>query len=164
MQGLSRFLPLKARYLPSDLKQWTTDVEVCDLNAGILPDRYLALCDVVTLLGVVERIDDLDWLFAALARRAERLIVTYHCADTAPTRLAGWINAYTMAELSAKLTTAGYRIEYSEMFGDQTIFVARSSLFGESQKRERKAAQSKSRIAPSRKTIARRLVAKFIRR
>src|SRR5262245_14731582 len=129
MQGLSRFLPLRSRYLPSDLKQWTPDVEVCDLNAGVLPDRYLALCDVVTLLGVVERIHDLDWLFAELATRAERLIVTYHCSDNAPMRMPGWINAYTSAEFSTKLVAAGYRVEDSEMFDDQTVFVARSSLF-----------------------------------
>lgn len=164
MQGLNRFLPLRARYLPSDLKQWTPEVEVCDLNAGVLPQRYLALCDTVTLLGVVERIDDLDWLFSMLAQRAERLIVTYHCGEKAPTRLAGWINAYSSAEFSAKLIAAGYRIEHSEMFRDQTIFVARSTSFGENQKRQREAAQDSSPIAPSRKTIARRLLAKLIRR
>jgi hypothetical protein len=164
MQGLDRFLPAQARYLPSDLKQWTREVEICDLNMGVLPQRYLALCDVVTLLGVVERIHDLDWLFSELAKRAERLIVTYHCSDKAPKRFPDWVNAYTLSEFSTKLVAAGYRIEHCGTFGDQTIFVARSAIFNEAQIREHKLAQAASSIKPSGKTVARRLLAKVIRR
>jgi hypothetical protein len=164
MQALDRFLPLKARYLPCDLKQWTSEVEICDLNARILPVRYLALCDVITLLGVVERIHDLDWLFAALAPRAERLIVTYHCSDRKPTRMPGWVHGYNSADFSAKLAAAGYRIEQTAAFGDQTIFVARSASFGEPQRRERTSAQANSPIKPTRTTIAKRLLARLIRR
>src|ERR1700738_1741527 len=43
-------------YLPADLQLWTQDTLRCDLNAGVLPTRYLQLCDVVLLLGVIEYI------------------------------------------------------------------------------------------------------------
>jgi hypothetical protein len=161
MMGLNRYLPLRARYLPADLRQWTPGVELCDLNAKRLPEKYLALADTVTLLGVVERIDDLDWLFATLATRAERLVVTYHCADKAPKRL-DWTNAYTTEEFTAKLVNAGWEIAHVEMFRDQTIFVAQSKLFTEEQKQARKVVQDTSTLAPSRATLARRLLAKVI--
>ena len=161
MMGLNRYLPLQARYLPADLKPWTPEVEVCDLNAKLLPEKYLGLADTVTLLGVVERIVDLDWLFASLAKRAERLVVTYHCVDKAPHRL-DWINAYTTDDFTAKLTAAGYAIEHSEMFRDQTIFVGRSAVFTEAQKRARDAMQRSSQIAPSGMTKLRRFAARII--
>ena len=140
MMGLNRYLPLPARYLPSDLRQWTPEVELCDLNIKKLPEHSLALCNVVTLLGVVERIDDLDWLFSSLATRAEHLVVTYHCADKVQTRL-DWTNAYSTDEFTAKLVAAGYAIAQSPMFRDQTIYVARSLRFSDAQKRERESVQ-----------------------
>lgn len=131
MQGLSRYLPLKTRYLPADLKSWTPEVEACDLNAGQLPDNYLAVADQVVMLGVVERIYDLDWLFSTLAKAAPKLVVTYNTTEFSPTRPKDWISAYSDDAFRTILEQNNYLIESAVRFRSQMVYAARSKAFAD---------------------------------
>jgi hypothetical protein len=124
---LSRFLPPKARYLGSDIVAWTPETEVCDLNAGVYPDRSLAVCEAVTLLGVVERIYNLPGLFAYLAPRIDYLLVTYHDAE-AKWRNEEWPHAYSPGEFGEMLQAAGFTIVQCVPYKHQKLWLARSLL------------------------------------
>jgi hypothetical protein len=73
-QALKQFLTPEFRYTPSDVVARTPETYVADLNRGEFPPgRY----DVVTALGVLEYVNDLPTLFAAMRRAAPTAIVSY---------------------------------------------------------------------------------------
>ncbi len=144
MQALGGMLPAGCTYLPADLRAWTPAVEVCDLNAGLLPERCLARCDVATLLGVVEYVFDPSRLFAALARRAETVVVSYNCAELAEVDRAGfgWVNALTREALVDGFRQAGFQPDRVERFGATEVLVrAINPRFGPLRRLRRRAAR-----------------------
>ena len=129
MRGLGAMLPTGCTYLPADLRCWEPAVERCDLNAGLLPERHLSRCDVVTLLGVIEYIYDLPCLFAALARRAETVLVSYNCVELAEVDRVGygWANALTSEAVLNLLRQAGFLPDTVQRFGAMEILVRASN-------------------------------------
>ncbi|MCG7360614.1 class I SAM-dependent methyltransferase [Roseomonas sp. ACRSG] len=125
MQGLRAHLPAGSIYLPADLRAWTPEVLPCDLNAGLLPERYLAICDVVCLLGVIEYLYDLPAFFTALRRRTETVLVSYNCVDFAAVDRAGygWVNALGSEQLLALLRDHGFEIAEVRRVGRMEILV-----------------------------------------
>ena len=90
IQRLAAALPPGCVYLPADLHRLDPAVDSCDLNAGLLPGRHLARCDVVTLLGVIEYIFDPLRLLSALAQRAEIVVLSYNSVELADVDRAGF--------------------------------------------------------------------------
>jgi hypothetical protein len=131
MQTLRQALPADVIYLPCDLRQWTPRVEPCDLNAGVLPVRSLARCDVVCLLGVLEYIYHPARLLAALARYAEGIVVSYNVPELADHDRAGfgWVNALSGEALTGLLRDAGYATHETVVFQDRELLV-RAALPG----------------------------------
>lgn len=125
MRSLGALLPPGCTYLPADLRCWEPAVERCDLNAGLLPERHLARCDVVTLLGVIEYIYDVPRLLATLARRAETVVVSYNSAELAEVDRAGygWVNALTSEAILELLRQAGFLPDTVQRFGSMEILV-----------------------------------------
>jgi hypothetical protein len=133
MQGLREHLPAGSTYLPADLRAWTPEVMVCDLNAGHLPERYLAQCHVVCLLGVIEYVYDLPRLFEALRQRVETILVSYNCVDLAEVDRAGygWVNSLSSEQVPALLQDHGFRPVEVRRVGRMEILVkATQSDFG----------------------------------
>jgi hypothetical protein len=144
MQRLAAGLPPGCVYLPADLRRWNPTVEGCDLNAGLLPERHLARCDVVTLLGVIEYIFDPALLLSALARRAEIVVLSYNCVELADVDRAGfgWVGALTSQTLAELLRQTGFRLESVERFGTTEILVQASNPgFGPWRRVRRRAAR-----------------------
>ena len=129
MQGLRALLPLGCTYLPSDLRRWSAAVEVCDLNIGLLPQRHLVRCDVVTLLGVIEYIFDPLRLLIALRQRAETVVLSYNCVELADVERAGfgWVNALTSEAVVDLVRQAGFRPDTVKRFGRMEILVRASN-------------------------------------
>lgn len=122
-QDLRKYLSPNTIYLPADLKQWTEDTELCDLNAGIFPMESLARCDTCSMLGVISYINDPRAVFDEVARHVEKLIFTYNVTDYSDFQHPLWVNAYSLADLNAMISAAGYKnVEVSE-FNKAAIFV-----------------------------------------
>ena len=135
-QTLRGHLPPGTLYLPADLRAWTDEVELCELNAGVLPERSLARCDIAVMLGVLEYIRDPAALLAALASRVGTVVVSYNCADFAQVDRAalGWVNALTEAELLAMLDAAAFDVVRASRFNqNELIVLARSRAFHDDQ-------------------------------
>jgi hypothetical protein len=110
MQGLRSYLPKGIEYLPVDLVKRTEDTEICDLNQKQLPATYLTRADTVTLLGVIEYLEDVPWLFRSLSQAVQKLIVSYSPTDFANSdrRSYGWINDYCVGEVVEMLHAADF--------------------------------------------------------
>ncbi|TWF57155.1 putative nucleotide-diphospho-sugar transferase [Neorhizobium alkalisoli] len=108
--NLEAFLPEGALYLPADLVPRDERTLKCDLNEGILPDRFAA---VVVMLGVLEYVHEPPILFERLAKRWSRLVMSYNPADldhARDRRAQGWFNDLTSAQLVTMAAAAGFEL------------------------------------------------------
>jgi hypothetical protein len=110
MQALRRLLPSSCKYLPCDLKQWTADTEVCDLNANLYPLESLSKCTICVLLGVMEYLWDPGQVIAQLRHLTPTLLFSYNPADRVPNRHPMWINSYSTDEVLNMARKAGYPV------------------------------------------------------
>jgi hypothetical protein len=112
MQTLRPLLPIHIKYLPADIAKRTEDTALCDLNRKVLPLEYLREADTVTLLGVIEYVFDVPWLFAALRQSIGTLIVSYNPVDMIGKgrRETGWVNDFHLEELVQMINRAGYLV------------------------------------------------------
>lgn len=90
-QTLRTLLPKTVKYLPADLKQWTPDTELCDLNAGLFPEAALAAADTCVILGVFEYLNEPEKVLSEIAKRCPRLVFSYHPLDLQDTWQDIWI-------------------------------------------------------------------------
>jgi hypothetical protein len=111
--ALEALLKPGCTYQPADVVERRPGCFVADLNRGEFPPgRY----DVVTFLGVLEYVHDIDWPLARAARAAPRLIVTYCAdigADPALRRGMGWVNDLPADRFRERLGSAGWTIDTS---------------------------------------------------
>jgi len=108
-QTVRRLLKPGVTYLPADLKAWTPDTEICNLDIAQYPDRALAACDVCLLLGVLERLTvNAGEVFRSLRTRIPRLIFSYHPVDESGKRYLDWKNAYSNAEIDRFIAGANW--------------------------------------------------------
>jgi hypothetical protein len=150
MEVLRSFLPRSTVYLPADLRVWHEGVELCDLDAGLMPERSLRLCDTCVMLGVIEHLEKPQEALNRIAEDAEFLVVSYNRTDL---RLEQdrWKNALSIDELKEMLTRAGYRIVDEANFQRQVILRAVNEAFDD-QRRARRAA-ARAGFEPQRTTL-----------
>jgi hypothetical protein len=132
-QAVRSLLQSPCVYLPADLKQWTPDTAVCDLNRNVLPERYLRACDVCLLLGVIEYVWQPGPLFRRLAQVCKTVIFSYNVMELGPTgRHEIWVNAFSVLDLQAMLDSAGFVITRTEPLpdGKQLLFRITSQKHG----------------------------------
>lgn len=107
-QDVRSILPDDIRYLPADLKQWTSDTEICDLNAGIFPEKSLSACDYVLMLGVIEYIFDPAKVFSGLSLRSLRMVTSYHPSELRLDRWPTWVNNFGEDEYLSMAQQSGW--------------------------------------------------------
>jgi len=107
---LRKFLPPHAIYVGSDLIDRDGATIVCDYNRGEFPSfevRY----DVVTLLGVLEYIEDPKRFFQSLRGYEAHLLFTYTLSDGMSVEYRaslGWVNHLLFEDLMSILMNAGF--------------------------------------------------------
>lgn len=144
MQALRWFLSKETIYLPADLRQWTEDTELCDLNRGQLPERALELCDVAVMIGVLYYVQDPEALFGHLSNYAEFVVFTYNPTDTHPKRKQHWICHMSEIELLGILARQGFGLHYRTQFGPnrRLLMRVRNKRYGDSHRLRREQARS----------------------
>ncbi|MDY7230445.1 class I SAM-dependent methyltransferase [Hyalangium rubrum] len=109
--AVRRLLHPACRYTPSDFVQRSEDCIVADLNAGQFPPGRW---DVVTMLGVLEYIQEPAAVLTRIGAAAPRLVMSYCCrkgASIAYRRKLTWVNDFTPDELDVLLRQTGWRME-----------------------------------------------------
>jgi hypothetical protein len=126
MQDLRKRMAPAATYLPMDIKRWTDDTLVCDLNAQQLPELYISLCDVCVVMGVLEYLYEPDWLLARLAEYAEGIVLSYNASDRAKVDRPGngWVNAFSADEILGMVERTPYRVTKVGRHGEQILVKA----------------------------------------
>ena len=112
-QALRNCLPGGSTYIPLDMKQWTPDVHLCDLNTGDFPAHLIRSADVVFMLGVCEYLVDLRKTFVLLAESCRTLIVSYCSIDLSQARSPLWMNSCSGPEFGSLLGRAGFQVDCS---------------------------------------------------
>ena len=141
MQDLRKRLAPGTIYLPMDIKRWTDDTLLCDLNAKQLPDLYISLCDVCVILGVLEYVYEPEWLLARLAEHAESLVLSYNAADLASLDRAGhgWVNAFDTGDILGMVERTPYRVATVAFHGAQMLVKATRRDFDAACREQREA-------------------------
>jgi hypothetical protein len=62
------------KYIPCDLVKRSEDCIACDLNRGQYPQFDV---DLTVAVGLIQYIEDIDWLFAQIASHSGRCIITH---------------------------------------------------------------------------------------
>lgn len=118
MMALEKFLPDSCLYIPSDLVRRDERTILSNFNEGNFPDAAAQQADFITLLGVLEYVYDAS-AFLAHLRCWNRPILLSYCAteaigETAKRRALGWVNDFSLADLSALFLAAGFSIQREE--------------------------------------------------
>lgn len=113
---LRGMLPDGCDYTPSDLWQRHPDIVVADLNGAEFPTGHW---DFVTILGVIEYLDNPSWVLRTARERAARLILSCGLWPIVTSRSIrhpeerGQVNYFRKADLTSLLSRAGWTIERS---------------------------------------------------
>ena len=129
MQSLRAYLAPGVEYLPVDLVKRTEDTEVCDLNRKQLPPTYLSRADTVTLLGVIEYLDDVPWAFHSLSPHVHKIVVSYVPIDFAKEnrRRQGWVNDFCVGDIVEMLHAVDFIVRDIRLCDPvQVLFLAKS--------------------------------------
>jgi len=142
-RALRYFLPRSTGYLAADLVQWAPDIEICDLNAGEFPDRYLAVADTSVMLGVIEYLERPKDVFERIAQSSERLLVSYNPTDLFPRRAPHWISHLSSRQLIDMLADASFDVKRASVFDKRRLLLSSVNRSFTTRDRERRnAAQS----------------------
>lgn len=111
--SLRRFLPFGCSYRGCDLVARDADTIVCDFNAGQFPAEAAADADIITMLGVLEYIDDVEVFFAHL-RASRRDVVLSYCATDLSGSIdrpsLGWLTHFSLRDLAELFGRHGFHI------------------------------------------------------
>jgi len=111
--SLQQFLPFGCSYRGCDLVSRDSETFVCDFNKGQFPTEAAAESDLITMLGLLEYIADVDAFFADL-RASRRDVVLSYCATDLSGALdrpaLGWLNHLSFVDLAELFDRHGFRI------------------------------------------------------
>lgn len=116
------------RYVPIDIVARDARTHVIDLNETPPPPALFADIDLITLLGVLEYLDDAEKLFDAITSTQIPLLFSYCSAErhsNCDRRASDWVNDFTTEQILQLLEARGY--EAAQLFiyeGEQIIVLA----------------------------------------
>jgi hypothetical protein len=141
-QALRWFLPRSTKYLPADLKRWTEDTEICDINCGVVPHRSLELCDLCVMLGVLTYLHDPEALFRELGRTVERTLISHF--DTTEEKEVNqlWGRPTSLEQLETMLQATGFRVLERVSYRSWTILRATNEHFDADARQRRAVARN----------------------
>jgi hypothetical protein len=114
--SLRHFLPHDCGYQGCDLVPRDTQTIVCDFNAGQFPTEAATHADIITMLGVLEYITDVDRFFGRLKASGRDVVLSYCATDLTPGRdraALGWITHFSFQDLAELVDRHGFRIASS---------------------------------------------------
>ncbi len=111
--SLQRFLPYGCSYRGCDLVARDAQTIVCDFNAGQFPTEAAAEADIVTMLGVLEYVTDVETFFAHLKSSRRDVVLSYCATDLSGSvdrASLGWLTHFSLLDLAELFDRHGFRI------------------------------------------------------
>jgi len=104
----------KVKYFGCDYTKRNQETIVCDLNKYEFPNIH---SDIYFMSGIIEYIDDLDWLFGQTANYSNGIILSYCSRDFYNKiyfrKRKGWRNHYSTEELIGRIELHGFQLSNS---------------------------------------------------
>ena len=123
-ETLRDLMPLGCRYETVDRLVHGKGTLIGDLAGGELPTHAATHCDIVVMLGQLEKIADLENLFTHLRFCKQDVIVSYHPADLlngSEREAQGFANALSYFELTQLFDRYGFRIQCTAPVDDRQM-------------------------------------------
>lgn len=123
---IERLLPSGCSYSTAARVAKKGAAPVCDLSAGSFPAEAASQCDVVVMLGALERIADVENLFTHLRFCKRDIILSYCATDLAKDldRAAlGFANHLSFYDLALLFDRYGFRIECTSPIDDMQVLM-----------------------------------------
>ncbi len=123
---IERLLPSGCSYSAAVRVSKKGAAPVCDLSAGSFPAEAASQCDVVVMLGALERIADVENLFTHLRFCKRDIILSYCATDLAKDldRAAlGFANHLSFYDLALLFDRYGFRIECTSPIDDMQVLM-----------------------------------------
>lgn len=124
--ALQPLLPNGCNYRGIDSSRKNRATLVCDLNAGDFPTEAASQCDVIVMLGVLERIADVENVFTHLRFCKHDIILSYHATDLAKgldRAGRGFVNDLSFYDLALLFDRYGFRIECTTPIDDAQVLM-----------------------------------------
>lgn len=124
--ALREFLPRGCGYRGCDLVARDAETVVCDLNAGQFPAEAAREADLLTILGALEHIADLEAFFGHLAACGRDVVLSYSATDLtgALDRPSfGWANHLSFVDLAGLIDRHRFRIVATAPVGELQILM-----------------------------------------
>src|ERR1700722_4606364 len=116
--SLQRFLPHGCGYRGCDLVARDVQTIICNFKRGELPSHAANDADIISVLGVLEYITDVEAFFKHL-RSANCDVVLSYCAANLSGSIdrasLGWLNHFSFLDLSDLLDRHGFRIASTQL-------------------------------------------------
>lgn len=126
-QILRRNISNELQYIPADIYKRSSDCITLDLNKNEYPDNSYG---VISAIGVIEYLNDVNLFFSSLSTRCEALVCTYSPAEGNPGKHPNWHNYMTNESfLSIALRYFELRTLF-RMHTTQSLFVFRPGSSG----------------------------------
>src|SRR5262249_1613320 len=110
--ALERHLPKGCGYTGIVRSGGNRPGPACDLHAGEFPTDAGAQCDIIVMLGALERIADVENLFTHLRFCKRDIVLSYHATDlTKDLDRAPFSNHFSFYDLALLFDRYGFRIE-----------------------------------------------------
>jgi hypothetical protein len=124
--ALRKFLPPQCTYQACDLVARDADTIVCDFNAGAFPTAPAGEADLITLLGVLEYVIDLDGFMAHLQESNCDIVASY-CPQDYSTGVdrpsLGWLNNLTLQDLAELFARFGLAIDRADRIDNLQVLM-----------------------------------------
>ena len=123
---LQPLLPSGCEYRVIGPLQKRRAMPACDLRAGDFPTAAASQCDLIVMLGVLERITDLESLFTHLRFCKHDIILSYPATDLTKdvNRVAlGFVNHLSFYDLALLFDRYGFRIESTTPIDDTQVLM-----------------------------------------
>jgi hypothetical protein len=117
IMSLQRFLPFGCSYRGCDLVARDPQTIICDFNMGEFPTGAGTDADIISVLGVLEYITEVDAFFVHLRSANCDVVLSYCAVDLTGSidRVAlGWMNHFSFLDLSSLVDRHGFRIASSQ--------------------------------------------------
>jgi hypothetical protein len=124
--ALRGFLPAGCTYQPVDLMAWTPDTIIADLSKGQFPRGHTF--DVVVILGVLEYLENVEFVLSAARAVGRSALVSYHPARPFSTGRSakGWRSHYGRRTFRRLIADAGWTLSTETVIPDsrQRLYAA----------------------------------------
>jgi hypothetical protein len=116
--SLQRFLPHGCGYRGCDLVARDVQTIVCNFNVGEFPTDAANDADIISVLGVLEYITDVEAFFKHLRSANCDVVLSYCAVDLSGSidrASLGWLNHFSFLDLSDLLDRHGFRIASTQL-------------------------------------------------